>query len=689
MGYLQYVNIKQGADSTSRFSNGNTLPLVQHPFGFAAFTPQGNASRGGWFYHPTDHCLEGFRLTHQPSPWIGEHGAIVMQPQIQTPYGRFDRCWSGVDPKAATLAPHYMHYYLKRSFCDYELTPTEYGACIRLAFHKDFDRFFSILPVQGEHQYRYCSETNRLYVTTTCDALKTADPGRLKTYVVFQFEEGLVDTAGTLVEDMNEKTTQPGLTVSGERVAIHLALSKTRTEIRMATSYISFEQALINLENDSDYVDFDELKAKNAALWETYLNKVQINADEERMRTFYSCMYRAFCFPHQAYEISAEGKPIHFAPACDKVMEGYRYTDNGFWDTYRTVYAFFTLVAPETCREMLLGYIQDYKDGGWLPCWTAGTGKKCMPSTGVDAVIADAAAKGLLDGEWLETAFAGMEKHANQDCPVSGYGRDGCSHYLRLGYVPYDVCRESVNLTLDAAYFDYCLAVVADKLGHSDKADMYRARSKNYRHLFDKETGFMRARDSQGQFRSEPFYPISWGGDYTEAAAWQTGFAVQHDLEGLCDLHGGKAALLEKLDEFFATPPEYLVGGYGIEIHEMTEMADDDWGQCAISNQPSYHIPFMYAYLGEPEKADYWLDRICREGFSGGDDGYPGDEDNGTTAIWYIFANLGLYPICPGKAEYTVTRQMVEDVKILGKTLDLSDCRGVLSHKELMKRLDG
>ena len=398
-------------------------------------------------------------------------------------------------------------------------------------------------------------------------------------------------------------------------------------------------------------------------------------------------MHRTFCFPHKAYEISADGKPIHYAPACDKVCDGYRYTDNGFWDTYRTVYAFYTLVAPKECKEMLMGYIQDYMDGGWLPCWTAGTEKKCMPSTGIDAVIADAAVKGLLDGEWLEKAFEGMEKHANQDCPIAGYGRDGCSHYLKLGYVPFDAFHESVNLTLDAAYFDYCLAVVADKLGYADKKELYLARSKRYQNLFDKEVGFMRAKDSNGNFRNEEFTPISWGLDYTEAAAWQTSFAVQHDMEGLCELHGGKDALLKKLDDFFAAPIEYLVGGYGFEIHEMTEMADDNWGQCAISNQPSFHIPFMYAYLGEQGKADYWLDRICKEGFSGNDDGYPGDEDNGTTAAWYVFANIGLYPICPGKAEYTVTKQMVKNVKILGKELDLSDCSGVISHEDLMKKL--
>ena len=687
MGYIEYVNIKQGSDSTKRFSNGNTLPLVQRPFGFAAFAPQSDASRGGWFYHPADHCLEGFRLTHQPSPWIGEHGAIVMQPQIQNPTADFDCVWSGIDPATATLQPHHMHYYLKRSFCDYELTPTEYGACIRMTFRKEYSRYFSVLPVQGQHEFKYDPHRNMLFVSTTCDTFPSKDLGKLKTYIIFAFERDLIDTENTLIENISQKNKTAGLVITGEKVAIHMALNKKQTEVRMATSFISFEQAFINLENDNCYEDFDDLKEKNAAIWEDYLRKIQIDADEDRLKTFYSCMYRAFCFPHKAYELNENGKPIHYAPSCNAVRDGYRYTDNGFWDTYRTAYAFYTLVVPEMCKEILTGYIQDYIDGGWLPCWTAGTAKKCMPSTAIDAVIADAAAKGILDGLWLETAFEGMEKHANHDCPIAGYGRDGCSHYLKLGYVPFDTFPESVNLTLDAAYFDYCLAVVADKLGYQSKKAMYMERSKRYRNLFDKASGFMRAKDSSGNFRNEVFSPFSWGRDYTEAAAWQTSFAVQHDIEGLCELHGGKGAFIKKLDEFFAAPTEYLVGGYEREIHEMTEMADDNWGQCAISNQPSFHIPFMYAYLDEQEKANYWLDRICREGFSANDDGYPGDEDNGTTATWYIFSNIGLYPICPGKAEYTVTKPMVQNIRILGNQLDLTNCTNMLTHNDLMALL--
>ncbi|MBR2949403.1 MAG: GH92 family glycosyl hydrolase [Lachnospiraceae bacterium] len=680
MNYLQYVNIKQGSQSTNRFSQGNTLPLVQRPFGFASFAPQTDASRGGWFYHPQDRCFEGFRLTHQPSCWIGEHGALVMLPQTTTAFGRFFRAWSSFDPKKTVLMPHYMKYYMNRCYADFELTPTEYGACIRLAFHRDFDKFLSFMAVHGaEYTYEYDTENHRLFVKTDCDTMQSYDPGKLYSYFVIQFETDAVDVDGILTDD--EEGQKKGLSVSGKGASMHIALKKSSIECRMATSFISYEQALLNLEHDSVYDSFYALRDENEKIWNQWLSRVEVTADEDKMKAFYSCMYRAGLFPHKAYEVNAQGEPVHYAPSADAVLPGYRYTDNGFWDTYRTVYPFFSIVAPEECREMLDGFIQDYRDGGWLPCWTAGTAKNCMPSTGIDAVIADLAAKGILSGKLLREGFAGMEKHANTASDRPAYGRDGCAEYLKRGYVPMQY-KESVNLTLDAAYFDYCLAQVAEILGDEQKKEKYLARSKNYRNIFDPETGFMRAKDEDGNMKPG-FTPISWGGDYTEAAAWQTTFAVQHDIEGLAELMGGKEALIAKLDEFFAAPAEFEVGGYGREIHEMSEMAACDWGQCAISNQPSFHIPFMYAYLGERQKADYWLEKICREGFSGEDDGFPGDEDNGTTAIWYLFASLGLYPVCPGKAEYTVTAPMVENIRILGKPLGHLGDRTMISHAEL------
>ena len=649
MNYLNYVNIKQGTKSIKRFSKGNTLPLIQRPFGFASFAPQTESNRETWFYHPCDRSFEGVRLTHQPSPWIRDHGAIVICPQTEEPYMEADKRWSGFVLEETVLMPHYMRYCLTRQRANFELTPTEYGACFNINFDNDFDKYLSVLPVHGLCGYEFIKEKNRLYCYTDCNELDGYDKGKARTYFVFDFDENTIDAEKTLVENKQEKIN--GRKIDGEDTAIHLYINTKKITFRMATSYISYEQAELNLENDSTYKDFESLKAENEKIWNSYLSRIEITADEDIMKTFYSCMYRVFLYPHKAYEINKEGKPVHYSPAADCVKDGVRYTDNGFWDTYRTIYPLYSFIARKEYAEILEGFIADYVDGGWLPCWTAMDAKKCMPSTMIDAVIADAAVNGIISGTLLETAFEGMEKHANMNSPIPAYGREGCEDYLKLGYVPSDKYKESVNLTLDAAYCDYCLGVVADILGYKDKAQKYFERSKNYKNIFDKETGFMRGKRTDGSFEPD-FDPVMWGRDYTEAAAWQTTFAVQHDFEGLAELYGGKEKLIAKLDEFFSESQSYRVGGYKQEIHEMTEFADGIWGQCAISNQPSFHIPFIYAYFGETEKTNYWVKRLCSEAFSAEDDGFPGDKDNGTTAAWYILASLGMYPLCPGKKEF-------------------------------------
>jgi len=663
VNYINYVNIKQGTKSIKRFSRGNTLPLIQRPFGFASFAPQTDSSRGCWFYHPEDRSFEGIRVTRQPSPWIGEHSAMIIQPQSENPILEAGERWTGFIPEKTVLAPHYMQYYLTRQKANLELTPTEYGACIRVEFDNDFEHFISVLPVSGVCEYKFDKDKNMLFCSTNCNDLEGYDKGNLKGYYVFKFEDRDVNAEKTLIEKTNEKSN--GLSVSGEKTGIHLALNKNKITFTMATSFISCEQAETNLENDSNFADFDSLKAENEKIWNSYLGRIKINADEDKTKTFYSCMYRAFLFPHKAYEIDKNGEAIHYAPSLDEVKKGYRYTDNGFWDTYRTVYPLFSLIAKKEYKEMLEGFIQDYVDGGWLPCWTAGDAKKCMPSTMIDAVVADAAVKGIISGDLLKTAFEGMEKHANNPSPIAAYGREGCAYYTEMGYVPSDKHKESVNLTLDAAYCDYCLGVVADILGEKEKSEKYFARSKNYAKIFDPETGFMRGKRVDGSFEPD-FDPTKWGKDYTEAAAWQTTFAVQHDFEGLSELYGGKDNLIAKLDEFFNAPLDYRVGGYGFEIHEMTEFASGKWGQCAISNQPSFHIPFIYAYLGAEEKTNYWVKRFCDEAFSWKDDGFEGDEDNGTMAAWYIFAMLGMYPLCPGKKEFVKFKPQAE-TEIIGE----------------------
>ncbi len=665
MKYLPLVNTKQGSDSVHSFSHGNTLPLTQLPFAMAAFAPQ-TRSEDSWFYSPRMRVLEGVRLTHQPSPWIADYGALIFHPQKRTPKtGPVDRR-SGFRPEDAVLQPHYMRLEFLKSRCALELTPTERGGVLRLRFDSPEENWLSVLPFRDGFCGKYAPEENTLYAAV--DHVGGQNTVGFRMYAVIRFGEGEISA------DENLAGTRSALSaannVRGEMACMHLKLTGDTLTARIGTSYISYAQAAENLRQDTEGRSFDDLKAAGEALWESYLSRVEIETeDEKQLRTFYSCMYRAFLYPHKAYEVTAAGAPVHYVPCDGGVRPGVRYTDNGFWDTYRTCYPFYAIVARAEYREMARGFVNDYLDCGWLPRWPSIGERGCMPSTLIDAVLCDAAVKGLMDRETMETALEGMLRHANTVAPNDDYGRSGVDRYVELGYVPIEAHIESVNLTADAAYGDWCIARIAALLGKNEIARQYDLRAKNYAKLFDPSSGFLRARHADGRFR-EDFNPVAWGRDYTEDSAWQNSFAVPHDMEGLAGLYGGKEKLLKKIDALFETPPVYEIAGYSCEIHEMTEMAAADFGQCAISNQPSFHIPYIYSELGDVEKTAYWVEKICREAFSDADDGFPGDEDNGSMALWYVFSCMGFYPFCPGKNEYVRGKKLVRSVRILGKEFD-------------------
>lgn len=648
MSKLELVNIKQGTKSVPRFSQGNTLPLVQRPFGMAAFAPQ-TERNGSWFFHPDSHSLEGIRLTHQPSPWIDDYGTVLMTPQNDVVASSAGGAWGGYRPKEAVMTPSYMKLRFLRSMCDFELTPTERGAVCRLSFDCDRPSYLSLLPIKGKYSYRVVPEKNEIIGTTDGHSQDIAE--NFKMYFVLRFADGDVDFEKTRISENDT-----------DRTFIHIALTKKNIEFSLGTSYISEELAENTIEREC--ASFDTVKTENDSIWEEHLSRIEAEFDDENVKkTFYTCFWRTFLFPHKCYEYDKDGQIVHYTPIDGSIHKGVRYTDNGFWDTYRTVYPLFTMTAREEFAEMLEGFVNDYRECGWLPRWISLGEVGCMPSTLIDAVIATAVVNNIGDRKLWEDALEGMLNHANHNAPMPRFGRNGAELYCKYGYVPRDEFRESVNLTLDAAYGDWCISVVAKALGRDDIVSEYEKRAKNYANLFDKESGFMRGRDKDGNM-ADHFDPIRWGGEYTEASAWQTTFAVPHDFEGLASLMGGRDKLSEKLDEFFATKPDYRVHGYGGEIHEMTEMAAVDYGQCAISNQPSFHIPYIYAYIGETEKARYWVHKMALEAFSYEDDGFPGDEDNGTTAAWYVFACLGMYPLCPGKREFVKIPPIAKSYKI-------------------------
>ena len=661
---LDYVNARVGTLNERRFSNGNIYPVTAMPFGMAHFTLQTDGGNGNWFYSPQAHSFEGFRLTHQPSPWVGDYGHMLFLPYSGELARDKGNRWTSFRPERAVIRPDKMRVFLQRYGVDASLTPTERGCVISLKNEENADMGIAFMPFVPS-QLRM--EGNALRGHT--DAQSIWGFARVREYFYITF-----DRAPALVEPLEDG----GMAVK---------FAAKEVSVAIATSFVSEEQAERNYMLELKNKDFAQVRSAAASAWEELLSKIEVSDENPARRDmFYSCLYRALLYPRKFYEYDKEGKPCHFNADTQRVEAGVFYTDNGFWDTYRTVYPLLSLIAPERMGEMIKGFLNYADETGWLPKWLSPGEIGLMPGTLIEAVLSDAAVKGILSKEQMKRAYRAMLKNAYEPAEGTRHGRQGAKEYMAYGYVPGDM-RESVNHTCDSAYGDFCISVVARLLGEDDEADKLLARSKNYANLFDKETRFLRGKDRAGNFR-EPFDPFSWGGDNCEGSSWQSSFAACHDVEGLARLHGGEAALASRLDELFSAPPVYRVGGYGQEIHEMSEMACVDFGQCAISNQPSFHIPWLYAALGQRQKTEFWVEKLVNEAFFCTDDGFPGDEDNGTMAAWYVFACLGFYPLCPGKAEYVASKPLFKKISLCGKSVGRA--KGpYLSHFDLANAAGG
>ena len=440
-------------------------------------------------------------------------------------------------------------------------------------------------------------------------------------------------------------------------------------EMTLGTSFVSEAQARINLEREIGENKFDAVLAKGRAEWNRVLGQVEIEATPEQTRTFYSCLYRAHLFPQEFHEYDAGGETIHYSPYHGRVVPGVLYTNNGFWDTFRTVYPLLAILDPERVGAMTQGWLNAFDESGWLPQWPSPGQRNCMIGTHSDVVIADAVVK-KLPGFDPKKALAAMLKHART--PVDGapgFGRPGLNDLLELGFIPIGRTHASASVTVDFSYDDFAIAQVARAVGDDALAAEFDMRSVFYKNLFDAETGFLRGRNADGSF-PEKFDEFEWGGPYIEACAWQSNWAAQHDHGGMIELYGSGGNFVRKLDAMFSSPQTFRIGSYGYIIHEMTEMTRLPFGQYAHSNQPGHNAPYLFLAAGYPWKTQHWVRRILNEAYS--PEGFCGDEDNGEMASWYVQSALGLFPLTPGRPEYVLGSPLVRSARVHlanGKTL--------------------
>lgn len=694
-----YVLTTRGTQSNGAFSRGNNIPATAMPHGFNFWVPATDAEAMNWLYRWNEHNgadnrprLQALSISHEPSPWMGDRQTFQVMPSTARGVPDADRAKRALpfshDNELAR--PHAYRVDFDNGLRA-EIAPSERAALLRFRFPADGDAnlLFDNVDDRGGLTLDAATQTLSGY-TDTRSGLSN---GATRMFVFARFDQpwtasGAIDT-GRPTGYIKFKPDADG-----------------EVRMRIATSLISVEQARRNLELEIGDAGFDTVRERAQDAWDALLGKVQVQgASDDQLTTVYSNLYRLFLYPNVAHEnVGTRDRPdwqhadqaswAEDATGGDalrtsaQVKPGKVYVNNGFWDTFRTTWPAYALFTPQRAGEMVDGFLQQYRDGGWVARWSAPGYADLMVGTSSDVAFADAWLKGV-GGFDPAQAYQAALRNATVVPPVSNVGRKGLAQSMYRGYADTEV-HEGLSWTLEGALNDFGLAQMAQQLAddardpaqarrYAEEAGYFRARAAVYPSVFDADTGFFRGRKSDGAWRqpAAKFDPRVWGGDYTEANAWTFAFTAAHDGAGLASLYGGRDGLARQLDRFFATPEtaeKKFSGSYGQVIHEMTEARDVRLGMYAHSNQPSHHIPWLYVDAGQPWKTQAITREILQRLYLGSEigQGYPGDEDNGEMSAWYAFAMLGLYPLRMGAPEYVIGAPLFDRADVAldnGRTL--------------------
>ena len=659
---VDYVSTLVGTQSKHHLSTGNTYPAVAVPWGMNFWTPQTGKMGDGWAYTYDSEKIRGIKQTHQPSPWINDYAQFAIMPVTGKVVFDEDERASWFSHKAEVATPYYYRNYMADWDVVTEITPTDRAAIMRFTFPENELSTVVIDPFDSGSSVTIIPEENKIIGYTTKNS--GGVPEGFKNYFVIEFDKPLTYTATVTDSKIDDKSLTATANHAGAIVGFKTSKGE-KVNARIASSFISPEQAQLNL-GELGNNDFETVKANARDRWNETLGRIEIeDNDLDRLRTFYSCLYRSVLFPRSFYEIDAEGNPIHYSPYNGEVLPGYMFTDTGFWDTFRALFPLLNLVYPSMNEKMQEGLVNAYLESGFLPEWASPGHRGCMVGNNSASVVADAYLSGLR-GYDIEKLWEAVTHGANSVHPeVSSTGRLGYDYYNRLGYVPYNVgINENAARTLEYAYDDWCIYQLGKALGKSKKElAPYEKRAKNYANLFDQETKLMRGRNENGEFMA-PFNPLKWGDAFTEGNSWHYSWSVFHDPQGLIDLMGGKETFVTMLDSVFTVPPVFDESYYGSVIHEIREMQIMNMGNYAHGNQPIQHMIYMYDWAGEPWKTQYWVRQTMNRMYTPNPDGYCGDEDNGQTSAWYVFSALGFYPVCPGSQQYALGAPLFKSARI-------------------------
>ncbi|KAI0637472.1 glycoside hydrolase family 92 protein [Trametes polyzona] len=660
---VDFVDPFIGNGGNSPDGSGGMIPSTAPPFAMTRWVAQ---TRQNYVsvtpYNYTDSHIHGFQGTHQPAIWMGESAQAIVSPGAGQVQSVFEHRGMRFDHANEIASPSYYSVSLdaiEGGKIHAEQSATSRAGHLRFTFE---DSAAPYVLVEATRAFILGSDnpTNVTYPrgSVNIDPVRREITGHnperqdfiigpnpapsFAGYFCARFDTPFDSFGAAQNGSISEGARDgEGALLSG---FARFARGTRRVDVRVGVSFISIEQARRNLEKEiPDGTTLEETARKTRAAWAEKLDRVKIEgASEEDSVIFYTGIFHTLQYP---YEQSEDGQ--YYSGYDDKVHKGESYTGYSIWDTYRSEWAWQILLAPERISSMVQSMLQDYVEGGWLPMWKNIVETNIMVGTHADSLIAEAVAKGFKDFD-LETAWAAVHKDATvppeDDWNTSYYDRQQnvgyevraglSSVYATHGWVASDIHSEAGSRTLDYAYDDYAVSVLASALGKDAEAAHFRARALSAPFtIFNNATGFMEARNANG----------TWAGQnagWTEGDMWAYTFDVVHDVGALVARRGGPAAFVEFLDEHF------------------------DGGHNDHTNEPSHHIPYLYSLAGAASKSQERIRQIAKSNYNSSVNGLSGNEDCGQMSAWYIFSALGFYPVDPVSGQYVVGSPFFDKVTI-------------------------
>ena len=445
-----------------------------------------------------------------------------------------------------------------------------------------------------------------------------------------------------------EKVSQ----AQGEKVLAQLFFnerSSAEVMVKVGISSVSIHNAVDNMKPHKGAFAFDKIKDQAQLDWNNQLSKIEVQTQNDSLkRIFYTALYHTQLAPVTFSDVNGGFRLENDSLAIAKGFTAY--STLSLWDTFRTEHPLLSFMEPDLVTDVIRSMLVYYEVNKVLPVWTL-YGNETNTMTGYHSipVIVEAYKKGIRNFD-VSKAYEAMKNTMMQD-------DRGLKYYKQYGYIPYDLLDESVTITLEYAYNDWCVAQMAHEMGLKDDYDFFLNRSNAFKHLFDPSTGFMRGKSKDGLTWNEPFDPKYSShrvhADYTEGNAWQHSWFVPHNVKGLISLHGGNEAFCQKLEDLFTESSEITGDNVSVDISGLI-------GQYAHGNEPSHHIAYLFNEAGQPWRTQYWVREILKSQYNTTPNGLSGNEDCGQMSAWYVMSAIGIYPLNPASAQYEIGSPLFE-----------------------------